>query len=108
VRSRVGRTWVDDDGNLIDVPAVARSVTVQCAGRVWRNPDAVVHRTTGPFSERYAEQAGQGMWLTKTEQQMLDRLRTPSGGLWVLGTTRGDLETAGPSVGYGVTDEVGL
>jgi hypothetical protein len=104
VRSHVGRAWVDDDGNLDSPPDVAVTVAVQCAGRVWRNPDSAIHRTAGPFSERFAEQAGQGMWLSKTEKAMLDRLRAPSSAVWTMSTTRGDLETGGPSSSYGVDD----
>jgi hypothetical protein len=82
VRSETGQTWVDaTSGDLTAVPDAVQVVTVQVAARLWRNPGGVVQDTTGPFTVRWAEAAGQGLYLTSTEKAVLApfRLRRP---LW--------------------------
>lgn len=90
VRAETGRTWVDDDNELTTVPDEVSTVTVQVAGRVWRNPAGFVQDTTGPFTVRYPEIAGQGLYLTDAERSILSRYRTQRRGLWTQRTTRDD------------------
>lgn len=106
VRSHTGRSWVDAEGALEvfdehhdDIWDALQTVTVQCAGRVWRNPDGSLQPTTGPHSDRYLELLGEGLVLTPTEKSLLGTaLGYATGGtqagLWALSTTRGLLETA--------------
>lgn len=98
VRRETRRAWVtNDDGDLDDsTPTidaddleVARIVVLQIAERKYRNPDGAIQRTTGPFSDRYADEAGLGLYLTESERAMLASYRTnASPSLWTLATTR--------------------
>lgn len=90
VRAYTSETWVEDDV-LTDVPDVVVAVVVQVAGRVWRNPEGVTSRSSGPFSERYADAVSSGLFLTTEEKNMLaEFVQAASTGLGTLGTTRGD------------------
>lgn len=90
VRAETGRTWVDDLDALTDVPDEVKTVTTQVAARVWRNPAGFVQDTTGPFTVRYPEIAGQGLYLTDTERSILSRYRTQRRGLWSTRVERDD------------------
>lgn len=90
VRSYTGRTWVDSTGELTDVPDEVVTVTLQVAARKWQNPQGMVQETSGPFSVRRSERAGEGLYLTDDEKAMLADYREGPGGLWSLGTTRND------------------
>lgn len=90
VRSYTGCDWDDPD----EVPESIRVVTVAVAARVYRNPGGYVQDTTGPFTVRLAERAGDGIYLTGDEREILDRYRCRSRpALWSLSTTRGPVET---------------
>jgi len=100
VRSETRRVWltedddVDDDDPPIDNDDVdvARTVVVQVAQRVWRNPGGLVSETAGPFTDRWADWAAEGLRLTETEKEMLAPYRTAaSPKLWTLSTTRGEV-----------------
>ena len=85
--------WTYADGSDKPVPQILKTVTKQVAARMWRNPTGARQETTGPFSTTYA--SADVAALTDTEYQHLSRLggESPSGGgLWTLGTTRGELE----------------
>ena len=91
IRSYSGQTWVNDLGELEDVPDDVQSVALGVAFREWDNPRGAVQLTKGPFTTRLAEAAGQGLYLTDTEKSTLDKYRERSlGGLWSLQRTRGD------------------
>lgn len=89
VRSHTGQTWVDDNGAVTDVPDAVAAVVVQVAGRLWRNPAGIIQDTTGPFTVRWSEAVGDGLYLTAAEAAMLApfRLRRP---LWSLRLERDD------------------
>ena len=91
VRTYTGQDWVDDDGNLTEVPDGVVTVVLQVAERKWRNPSGAIHETTGPFSVRYSERSGDGLFLTDTERRMLARYKRDA--LWSMSTTRGEVET---------------
>lgn len=94
VRSTAGCTWLDtaDPTQLGDVPEEIETVVLQVAERKWRNPAGVVHSVAGPFSDRWAEDVGQGLYLTESERLIVESFR-PTSGLGVIETTRGDIET---------------
>ncbi len=106
VRSETGRPWVDATGDPEtfdehhdEIWDALRTVTLQCAGRVWRNPQGAVQTSTGPFADTFDRRAGEGLYLTSPEKSMLVTAvgyatGGESTGLWTLGTTRGNLETA--------------
>lgn len=90
VRSYTGCDFDDPDR----VPESIRVVVVAVAARVYRNPSGYVQDTTGPFTVRLAERAGDGIYLTGDERETLDRFRCRSRpALWNLPTTRGPVET---------------
>lgn len=89
VRSYVGETYVDDEGELTAVPDAAFDVTLSVAARAWRNPSGVIQDTAGPFTVRYPEQQAEGTYLTEAEKQMLDTLRS-SARLWTQSLTKED------------------
>ena len=88
VRSETRRTWLDDMGALVAVPDELGMVVVQVAARKWLNPEDVIQDGTGPFTGRWSELAGQGIYLTDTERAICARHRQASTGVWTLGTTR--------------------
>ena len=106
--SALVRAYVGSD--LESFPDAAVQVTVDVAYRVWTNPDALVGDGIDDSSRRWAEStASEGFYLTKSNKMILDSLRTPAsnGGLWTLGTTRGDdyldtiyVPTGPPPSGY--------
>jgi hypothetical protein len=89
VRHVARRTWVDANGDLTDVPHIVVSITASVARRMWDNPTGAVHETAGPFSVRRSEQAGDVMYLTKTERSVLESMR-PTSAVWTLSTQRAD------------------
>lgn len=99
VRSAGNENFVDEDGELEeDIPDPIGLVTVQCAARAWVNPEMAVIDTTGPFTTTRTREAAQGLYLTDDEIAMIQKVVAGEDagsipGLWVLGTTRGPLET---------------
>ena len=91
VRSYTQQDWVDEAGALVEVPDDVVTVVLQVAERKWRNPSGAIHETTGPFSVRYSERSGDGLFLTDTERRMLARYKRDA--LWSMSTTRGEVET---------------
>lgn len=108
VRAETGQTWVDDYGDLEDVPDAVITVCLAVARRAYENRRGVTSETTGPFTVRYSDQAGEGLYLTDTEKEILARYRpSPTPGLWALSTTRTDVEGAS-IVQFDVEDEAEL
>lgn len=85
VQGYTGKDWSAEDA-----PADVADVVIQVAARVWRNPSGAIHWTKGPFSERYTEDASNGLYLTDAEMSVLNRFRTSASGLGTLSTTRGE------------------
>src|SRR5690606_12055733 len=74
VRNESGRTWLDEDGELIDpLPEPIVLVTLSAAGRHFINPDAgiVVSESVDDYSYREAERQEVGVYLTASEKAML-------------------------------------
>lgn len=91
VRGFTGQTWTDDADALTDVPDDVEAIVIQVAARVWLNPSGAVQWTKGPFSERYADSASWGAYLTDTEKESLAAYVTgaPSIGIGTLSITTG-------------------
>lgn len=87
-RGYAGLAWDDDS-----VPEEVHAVVVQVAARVWMNPTGAVSWTKGPFSERYSDEAANGLFLTDSESVILNRYRSSTSGLWTQPITSGALET---------------
>jgi len=99
VRSHTGRTWVDVDGDLEEVPTPVHDVVLQVAERVWRIKPGITQETTGPFGVQYTQGAN-GLELTPSEKKMLGPYTDSTGNeIWTLGTTRGDTPDVGDPAG---------
>lgn len=90
VRSTAGVDWAD----TTTVPDDVRTVVVDVAARVYRNPDAATQlsRTTGPFTKTisFANPGAVGLYLTADEKAIVGRYRPAARGLWTLRTDRDD------------------
>lgn len=69
VRHEAGRTWVDADGELTDVPDVAVAIALAAAMRSWYNPAGVESTQLGAVSVRFPD-----VWLTSRERDQLTSL----------------------------------
>ena len=85
VHGYAGKDWT-----TTEAPADVADIVVQVAARVWLNPSGAVSWTKGPFSERYSDNAANGLYLTDAEQTVLNRFRTVASGLGTLSVTRGE------------------
>lgn len=95
IRSYVGTTWVDPDTGLLDgVPEHpdVRGICVEMVFRAVTNPAGVTQDTAGPFSVSFGSEAAQRVYLQSSEKDELAPIRR-RGGLGVISTTRGPLET---------------
>lgn len=93
VRGRAHENWVDAEGDLeTEIPDGIGQVVVMVAARIWGNPTSASDLTTGPFKAAWTH----GFELTDAEADMVDAAigATTHGGIGVLQTTRGDLETS--------------
>lgn len=74
---------------MTTAPDEVSMVVVQVAARVWLNPTGMVAESVDDYTARWAESES-GVYLTKTERDVLSKYRTKAKGVWTLGTTRGD------------------
>ena len=90
VRTYVGQSWVDESGELGDVPDVVRDVTVRVAARAFRNPEDLDSVTLDDGTKRWG--AVRGLALTDEDREDLAAFldKTLPAGLGVLSTTRDD------------------
>lgn len=90
--------WIDaDTGELVDsIPGVVRTICCNAAQRVLRNPLGVTQQSesAGPFSQgvQFADSSSDA-YLRAHEITQLRTAAGVSGGLAVIETTRGPLET---------------
>ncbi len=96
VRAEAGQSWVDEAGELADVPPEITTVVLQAARRDWRNLEGYTSETIDDYTWRRDgdQAAGTGVYLTDAEIAICRRYR-PGGaggisGLWTLGMTRGN------------------
>lgn len=89
IRGYTGRTYVDDDGELIDpLPDGISEVAVEMVFRAITNPAGVTQDTAGPFTVSFGTDAAQRIYLTGSDRTILGR----RSGLWTQPTTRGPIE----------------
>ena len=90
VRTYVGQSWVDESGELGDVPDVVRDVTVRVAARAFRNPEDLDSVTLDDGTKRWG--AVRGLALTDEDREDLAQFlsKTLPSGLGVLSTVRDD------------------
>lgn len=94
VRAEAGRTWLDDDGTLADVPEAAWTVTLYCASRIYDNREATTSQRIDDHQESWKVDEA-GAFLTASEKRMLAPLSASRfGGIGVISTTRGDIAPA--------------
>jgi hypothetical protein len=74
VRFEAGVDWVDDQGNLADVPDIAVTITLAAATRAYFNPAGAESQQLGAASVRYGQ-----AWLTAAEADRLRSLTTGGG-----------------------------
>jgi hypothetical protein len=81
--------WVDQNGELDEVPVGIPELVVQVAARHWGNPGGLESEATGPLQARYG-----ALTLTDAERAAVQRaLGRPTGGLSTLTIDRGCYET---------------
>lgn len=77
VRKHVGELWVDEEGDLTDLPDGVRQVVVEMVARAVDNPRGVTQaqETVGPFSQgvSFGQDAHQRIYLTKADKTILGR-----------------------------------
>jgi hypothetical protein len=67
VRAENGKTWTDEDDELVDdIPDAVSVLVVQLAARMWANPTGLTQEAAGPFSATH----GRGT-LTDDERGVL-------------------------------------
>lgn len=69
VRHEAGRTWIDAEGELAEVPDIAVTTTLMSATRAWYNPASVDSQQLGAVSVRFGD-----VWLTAAERSRLKGL----------------------------------
>lgn len=86
-RVEAGRTWLNEDGDVVGVPEDVSMIVVRVAAQMWANPSGASQQATGPFSVSYARN-----FLSEEDRRTLNGYRGRPG-LWTQSTTRGELET---------------
>lgn len=94
IRSYVGKTFVDDEGNLADpLPEALTLTAITVAGRAWDNPTGELQATAGATTVIHG-QGGDSLDLTDSEKDMLNDPEivgtTAVLGIGTITTTRGD------------------
>lgn len=94
VRKESGRTWLTEDGVLVDpLPEDVSMVTLYCASRIFDNRNAQIRGALDDYNEAWKVDEA-GAYLTATERRMLAPFRTAqAGGLGVVSTTRVEPQT---------------
>lgn len=93
VREEARRDWVVTDPDTEDVtitaPASVIRVVLGAALRNYRNPEAEISQTVGPFN-RTVKAAETSVYLTPAELEIIRRYRQTNSTLWALRTTRNE------------------
>ncbi|MCK9496597.1 MAG: hypothetical protein M0R75_14035 [Dehalococcoidia bacterium] len=75
IRQEADATWVDDEGQLEDVPDAVASICLAVAYRAYRNPEGTVQASLGDASVTYARTGGgSAIYLTDYEIKALRRV----------------------------------
>jgi len=93
VRAEAGRTWLDDDGKLVDGwPKQLAGVVISMVERALVNPQGITQETAGPFSRSFGANAASRLWMSQAEKLIVQRT-VGAGSLAVVPLTRGPVET---------------
>lgn len=89
VRRAARQTWVDDEGDIEEVPEDVRGLVLEAAATLWVNPTGVSYQSAGPFAANFTDP------LSEDERTRLrhDYAEGQVGGLGTISTTRGPVET---------------
>lgn len=91
VRRNAGKTFVDADGNLTDVPDGVAGIVVAAAARFWNNPNARIMLTAGGITEQFSQAIEAGVYLTQTEKdEITASSESTRPKLWTQPTQRDD------------------
>jgi hypothetical protein len=93
VRAYAGETWLNDDGELEDVPDDIPGVVASMVERASRNPAGITQETAGPFARSFGSDASQRLYLTANEKLIIRNAIGARSAIGTLSTTRGDVET---------------
>lgn len=95
VRRETGKTWLDDNGDLVDpLPDDVIVVTLACASRGFVNPQGAsdVSESVDDYSHREQVKVDEaGFYLTESEKQLLGTLTGANSSIGTISTYRGDL-----------------
>lgn len=95
VRQETGKSWLDDDGTLVDpLPDDVAVVTLACAARGYVNPRGVTDASEAVDDYNHREQVRvdeAGFFLTESEKQILGALTGATSSIGTISTERGDL-----------------
>lgn len=91
VRAYAGRTWLDDDGELADVPDDIPDLVVGMVERATRNPDGLTQQSSGPFSRSWGADAAHRIYMTRDEKMVI-KASVGALPLGTISTTRGRVE----------------
>lgn len=71
VRAVGGRTWVNDEGELEDVPPGIPDVVVAAVERAVQNPKGATQESAGPFSASWGPEAAQRIFLSRPDRRII-------------------------------------
>ena len=80
IRVEAGEDWLDDDGNLEEVPGAVVSVCCSVARRILDNPDGIMQMSVAQYSEGRVN-ATTDVYLTKQEKAIVRKAAGTAGGL---------------------------
>ena len=84
IRQEAGEDWVDDHGDLEDVPAAVATICLAVAYRAFKNPDGVTQASLGDASVSYGRAGlGSSVYLNEHEVKAVRRAAGKSGALSV-------------------------
>lgn len=98
IRSIGSEWWTHDT-----IPPRIKLMADLKAKNFYEHPTGAVSETVGPLSERFLDEVVQQIFFTDDEEALIRQLTPSDGGeavlqgLWVLTTSRGELETHGRS-----------
>lgn len=93
IRSVADEDWLDDHGDLEEVPAVVVSICLAVAFRAFRNPDATTQSSVGDVSVTYSREGAAGSVFLSSAERKAVRKAAGKVGFGSVGLTSGYLGT---------------
>lgn len=108
VRAFADADWLNDDETAVEgLPGAIPGVVAGIVERASRNPEGAVQesQTTGPFSvsRSFGADAAARLYLTKGDKLVIRR-SVGVGGIGVISTTRGQIETSSVTCDWGYVE----